>query len=145
MPALRGQLPQPPGQTFVVFEGPFNLEVSPTRATLEWHRETLVWEKQATPVPELTVEKSTFSRLETAPRLEVLIGNNSLGRVTNIDLTALIYDAGGSVFAAAKTFLTAVSSGEAGEAIFTWPRSFAAEPVRVEIVTRVLPDQSYLK
>lgn len=143
--SIEGDTYIPPGGTFVVFEGPFTLSAKPTRAIITWHKDSLIWEKRSTPVPELTIEKSTITRLEPTPRLEVLVGNPTLNAVSNIDLTALIYDVAGNIFAASKTIIPNLDSGDASQAIFTWPKAFATNPVQVQIVTRVFPDSSYIR
>jgi hypothetical protein len=131
---------------FAVFEGPFTLGdgVAPVRATLEWEQ-ALIWEKNTVPVPALTVGDKTFSRASSSPRLEVRVENPTLEIIGNIDLTALLYDASGNVFAASKTFVDELPAGGSAQAIFTWPRPLVAEAAVVEILTRILPDRSYLR
>ncbi len=137
----------PAGQTFVIFEGPFTLEegVTPLRATLEWDHASLNWQKPLAATPKIDVGQSLFSRMETSPRLEVTVTNTTLAPVANLDLTALIYDAGGTIFAASKTLVPALGAGQQTQAIFTWPRPLPMAPVEVEVVTRVFPDSSYVR
>ncbi len=137
----------PAGEAFAIFEGPFVLEadILPARATLEWSRASLVWEKVALPAVELSIGQSTFSRLETAPRLEATVANGTRRDAANIDLTALIYDAGGTIFAASKTLIPTLGPGQQTQAIFTWPQPFPTSPVEVEVLMRIFPDSTYVR
>lgn len=145
--SLEGEIYVPKGSTFALFEGPFAAEDSgvPVRAMLEWDQSSLIWEKDPRPLPQLTVGGTAFSRLESSPRLEAVVGNPSLAPVGNIDLTALLFDASGNIMAASKTFLDALNAGEERQAIFTWPRPFGATPVEIEVITVILPDSGFLR
>jgi hypothetical protein len=145
--SIEGEAYIPPGARLALFEGPFLLEeeLVPTRAILEWDEATLVWEKTARVTPELTVKTTNISRLNSAPRLEAVIGNPDLGRVYNVDLTAILYDESGNIFAAAKTFISEIPSVGESPAVFTWPTPLVGQPVEVEVLTRVYPDPSYLR
>src|SRR3989344_4615263 len=137
----------PKGSDFVIFEGPFVLEagVVPVRATLEWKEETLVWNKNSADALALVAAGPAFSRLETSPRLGAVIKNVSLESASNIDLSALVYDADGNIFAASKSFIDLLQPGAESRAIFTWPKAFDREPARTEIIIRVFPDRSFVR
>ncbi|MBX4206306.1 hypothetical protein KW784_00720 [Candidatus Parcubacteria bacterium] len=138
---IQGEVYVPKGATLALFQGPFTLDAGgvPVRAILEWDQNSLVWEKDAAKVPELNVGKTAFSRLESSPRLEAVIGNPTLDAVANVDLTALLFDGQGNIVAASKTFIDALGPGEEKQAIFTWPRPFATLPVEIQIIATVLP------
>ncbi|OGI92612.1 hypothetical protein A2933_00580 [Candidatus Nomurabacteria bacterium RIFCSPLOWO2_01_FULL_46_18] len=144
---FEGEVYVPRGDTSVVFDGPFVLEagVVPVRATLGWKEPTIVWNQNSLSSPELRVVEPVFSRLETSPRLEATVENPTLGSVSNIDLTVLVSDTSGNIFAASRTFVDELRPGERNKVIFTWPRSFEQEPVGIEILIRVLPDRSYIR
>ena len=139
---LEGETFVPKGTTFALFVPPFTIEDGsvPMRATLEWKRETLVWQKNTAPVPELLVKNNILSRQDTTPRLTALVKNLSLEAVSNIDLVALISDAEGNVFAASKTIVDRLQAGEETQIIFTWPRPFVAEAVGIDVYIRILPE-----
>ena len=134
----------PAAGTFAIFEGPFVAQGIPTRATLTW-QEPLAWEKVTILPPQLSVQQSPFDRLATSPRLIVQVVNPALRDVSNVDLTALVYDADGTVFAASKTFVNTIPASSMAQAIFTWPVPFTKTPVKVDVLTRILPDQTYLR
>lgn len=144
---LEGSTFIPKGETFAIFEGPFNLEagVVPTRAVLEWQKEGLVWRKNTEVKPELLVKDAIVSRATSTPRLTAVVENLSLGSVSNIDLIALISDEEGNIFAASKTFVDTLAVGEESPVVFTWPRPFSSRVAGVLILTRIFPDPSFIR
>lgn len=144
---IEGETFVPKGETFAIFEGPFNLEegVTPTRATFEWKDESLVWQKNTLEVPELLVKDFILSRETTNPRLDANIENTSLENVSNIDLVVLISNETGSIFAASKTFIDTLPAGEKAPIVFTWPRPFGDKVLDVDIIIRILPDRSFIR
>ncbi len=137
----------PKGTTFAVFEGPFILEegIIPTRATFEWKEGGLVWQRNTTQIPKIKATDIRFSREDTNPRLDALIENTSLENVHNIDLVALISNETGSIFAASKTFVDMLSSGEKVSVVFTWPKPFDKKIFTTNIIIRILPDRSFIQ
>lgn len=136
----------PRSSTFVIFQGPFDMgEVVPTRATLEWRPETLVWKRNEDPKPNISVRNVELSGEETQPRVTALLVNSSLERVSNVELVALISDQRGNIIASTKTIVETVDRGESVPVIFTWPRPFGSENVSIEVVLRVFPDVSFVR
>ncbi len=134
----------PKGAKLALFEGPFTiLDQVPNRAVVEWQQESLAWQKSERTMPELTVKDIVLSKVESAPRLEAVVENLTLESATNIDLVALITNEEGSVFAASKTYVDALSPGEEAPIIFTWPRPFTSAVYNVEIITRIFPDSTF--
>ena len=137
----------PRGQDFAIFEGPFTLPetVSASHATLEWHKESLVWRKNIEAEPEMRVKDKLLTKTDTSPRLEARVENLSLEDVSNLDVVALIYDENGNIFAASKTFINRLPSGESAPIIFSWPRPFQNVAIGVEVLVRIFPDSSFIK
>lgn len=144
---IEGSAFVPKGAEFALFEGPFNLEASiaPARATLEWEAETLSWQKNLSPEPEIEVSDTKLLNASTTPRLEATVGNLSLNTVSNLDFVALISDAEGNLFAASKTFIDTLTPGARDSIVFTWPRAFAKPAAQIRIIKRVFPDRSFIR
>ena len=144
---IEGETYVPKGKTFVIFEGPFNLEegVTPTRVAFEWKRESFVWRKNVIEAPEIVVRDMNLSREDTSPRLNANIENISLENVSNIDLVALIYDETGNIFAASKTFIDVLPMRGSVPVVFTWPNQFDREVLNVDVIIRIFPDGSFIK
>jgi hypothetical protein len=111
--------------SFVIFEGPIDFGLKkPIRATLEWDRESLVWQKQTQPENELVVKNQQLIREATSPRVDAFLVNNSLERVDNVELSVVVSEEGGNIMAASKTFVEEVPGGGLVPIVFTWPAAF---------------------
>lgn len=123
---IEGETFVPKGVSFAIFEGPFSLVEgsTPTRGTFEWKEESLVWQKNISETPKLTIKDLDLSRENTRPRLDANIENLSLENVSNIDLIATISDEAGNIYAASKTFVETLSAGASAPIVFIWPKPF---------------------
>jgi len=144
---IEGEAYIPKGASFTIFEGPFTLDenVLPIKATLEWRDESLVWQANNSNVPEIVVVSKTLSKEDSRPRIDAVIKNNSLETVSNIDLTTLVYDKDGNIFAASKTFVDSLAPGATAPIVFTWPRAFTYDALNTEIQVRLFPDKSFIR
>ena len=144
---IEGETYVPKSTTFAVFEGPFSIEtgIVPTRATFEWIQESIVWQRNTLKTPELVVTSFNISRESISPRLDANIENISLENISNIDLVALISDDTNNIFAASKTFINTLPTGERVPVVFTWPRPFDRKVLDVNIIIRVFPDRSFIR
>ena len=136
---IKGEIYVPPNSRFAIFEGPFILDSTPTRAILEWHEDTLSWQKSKANSP-IEVKSSSFTRI-LPTRLQVRIVNTSLNSISNIDLIALISDKEGNLFAASKTLVDKISSKGEAVALFSWQQPFPTEPASIEILIKLLPSR----
>lgn len=136
----------PKGKVFAVFEGPFNIDGNvPTRATLEWDESSLSWQSYNDSAPQIEIVDLNLSSRDTRPRIDANVRNTSLERISNIDLTVLVSNSQGNIFAASKTFVNSLSSGEEAPIVFTWPQPFQEEVSSTEVIVRILPDRSLLR
>ena len=136
----------PRDSLFGLFEGPFKIEdARPVRSTFEWKQETLKWEKDLSTSPDLQIENSILSNTGVSPRLEASIKNNSLQRIINIEAVALVMDANSNIIGASKTFIESLEATKDEPLVFTWPAPFMGTSTSVEIIPRILPDQSYIR
>lgn len=144
---IEGETFVPKGARFAIFEGPFNLEAGlvPVRAILEWQNPGQAFQKNPAVVPELIIKNQVLSREDIGPRVNAVVENPTLQSVSNIDLIALVYDEGGNVFAASKTFIDVLGAGEEADVVFAWPKPFEKQAAEVEIIQRIFPDRSFLR
>ncbi|MEK7461933.1 MAG: vWA domain-containing protein, partial [Patescibacteria group bacterium] len=131
----------PNTNTFIVFEGPIDLEDRQLdRATLEWHTDTFVWQKNTQTVRNVETRSILLTREDTKPRVGALLVNDSLNEVSNIELTALVSGDDGNLIAAAKTFVEKLASGYSVPITFNWSEPFkikenvCGHPVDVALV-----------
>ncbi len=143
---IEGEVFVPKNGIFAVFEKPFLLEnESPNKAVFSWKKESLVWQKNNVSLPNISVRTKNLTKPESAPRLDVQVLNNSLETIYNIELIVLLSDTEGNIFAASKTFLDSLSSGSLAPAVFTWPTPFEKQATLIDVISRVLPDRSFIR
>jgi hypothetical protein len=134
------------GKTFItpngripIFEGGIRTgERVPKRAFFEF-AEVPLWEPLSPKAASLTLTPSAI-RLENAsstPRLSVIIGNKGIYTLSNVEVTAVLYDEGDNAFAVSRTIIDSLPKGGSAEASFTWLTPFAHAPARIEVVPRV--------
>jgi len=142
---IQGQTFIPKNASFGIFQGPFEFaQDRPVRATFIWEEESLIWEKNTDPVPNLNIKDSFLSNTDKSPRLEANVYNASLSKVSNIELVALVFDLNGNIVAALKTFVDVLAPGEMTPIVFSWLRPFIGQGFTVEIIPRILPDKSFI-
>lgn len=134
----------PKNSSFAIFEGPITVNgIAPTHATFVWGN--LAWQKDTSATPALAVKSIVLSRAQTAPRIDASLENSSLNTVSNIELTALIFDQNKNIIAASKTVVDSLEAGQSAPLVFTWPTAFSSATTTIEILPRVFPDTSYLQ
>lgn len=144
---VEGETFVPQGRTFAIFEGPFtaNGTAMPLRATIEWQEASLIWKKNDSVLPNLRISNKSLSREDSSPRLDAVVENTSLARISNIDVVALVYNEKGSIFAASKTFIDSMPAGGSAPIVFIWPQAFREKAINIEIIPRILPDRSFIR
>jgi hypothetical protein len=114
----------PSGATFAVFESDIvSKERAPVRATFSFEG-NLVWTRNVLPKPAISVVNKALTKAETTPRVDALVTNNSLDRVQNIELIAIISDGSGNAIGSSRTFIETLEGGETHPIVFTWPQPF---------------------
>lgn len=135
----------PKSSKFAIFIGPLTFgESTPYRVVFEWDQNTLVWNKNTNEVPLLTVENKALDTRTIEPRLTAELRNQSLQKVSNVELTALISDASGNIIGTSKTLVDSIDKGSSEPLIFTWPAPFEKTPTSVEVLIKILPDKSFI-
>lgn len=80
------------------------------------------------PSPVVT-KNQTLINVDTKPRFDaVLVNTDPVNEVTNLSLSAIIYDAYRNPVAVSKTFVDSISKGSEQNIFFTWPSRFANTP-----------------
>ena len=115
----------PKNRTVGIFEGSIAIENGNTlrRAVFELG-DDMVWTKNNQPAPAVHISHSPILRIESAPRVEASVKNNSLKDLQNIELIVAIFDGSDNVVAASRTFLEILKKNESRNVFFTWPRPF---------------------
>ena len=127
----------PPSGNFAVFEPGIDIGNSiPVYTTFEF-TETPVWlQVSQDKIDQLKVFVSNIQLQgeTTSPRLSASIKNNSLFTIPDVDIVAILYDAGGNAVSASRTYLSQLAPLQNADINFTWPQAFSSVVVAKEII-----------
>jgi Mg-chelatase subunit ChlD len=115
----------PKSKTVGVFEGSIAIPESarPKRAVFELGS-GIIWKKNEAPAPNIAITNSPILKLESSPRVEANVKNNSTEELKNIELVVAIFDGADNVIAASRTFVDSLKKNENTDIFFTWPKPF---------------------
>lgn len=142
---IEGRTFVPKSGTFSIFDGPFILSEAPTKSLFEWKNGSLVWQKDIMPVPEVVISEKELTEEGGLPRLNMVISNLSLERVSHIELTALLSSEDGNIISASKTLVDVILPGQSVPAVITWPEPLLSEVASTDVLIRILPDIGFIR
>lgn len=136
------------GQTFIgpigkflIFEPSIDVGNRPVAKTLFAFTASPQWitiDKRASTFP-LFVRDVKLSDSSTSPKIEAQIANDSIYKVSDLNVVALIYDKDGNVITTSKTYLESVDKNSSQTVFFTWPQSFGVDVSRIEVFPDLNP------
>lgn len=123
---------------FVVFEGGLDTgQRIPIKAIMEL-RTPLVWSRVDPNKSKPPVNQQDLQLTEgQSPKLTATILNNSIIDLTNMIITAVIYDEDNNAIAVSQTFINYLKKGAVSDIAFTWPKPFAVTHPTIEIYPRI--------
>ena len=115
----------PKNKTVGVFEGSIEIKdnIRPRRAVFEIG-ENIVWQKNNKKGEDIDITHSPLLRLDSIPRVEANVKNNSTEEIKNIELVIAIFDGNDNAIAASRTFVESLKKNEETDIFFTWPKPF---------------------
>ncbi len=115
----------PKNKTVGIFEGSIIVkgDSRPRRAVFELGS-GIVWNKNQKRGDDITVTHSSLLRLDSAPRVEASVKNNTTEEIKKIELIASIFDGSDNIIAASRTFIETLKKNEIQDVFFTWPQPF---------------------
>jgi hypothetical protein len=130
----------PPNNNFVIFEDNINLhDKTPFRTKIEFTNGA-VWQKMESQELNITAVSKQLIDVQTKPRLFVTLKNSTLKTIENIESVAILYDENNNAVAFSKTKVDSIDKDSTKEIVFTWPESFEQGIVRIDVVSKVLPN-----
>lgn len=130
-----------PNGKIAVFEGGIKTGERIPKRTFFEIAETPVWEKVSSKATSFSIGtrniRSMDDNPEGKPYLLVDIFNKSIYNLSNIEVTALLYDENENVFAASRTYIDDLKKDATQEVIFTWLSKFDKKATRIEIIPRI--------
>lgn len=136
-----GRVPIFPGKVFPIFESRIDTgNRVPVRTFFSFLNE-FQWEKMEDPTIGLSVLNQRITKLQTTPRVDAAIRNNTTQEKEDIVVVATLFDAADNAIASSRTLVERLAPSEQAEIAFTWPRAFATPVSRVDIVPLALPSR----
>ncbi len=133
---VSGTLDLPPGATVPVFisgvvsgnQRVANVFLDIATSSPKWF--VLSPDPRIVPLVSDTKPSGTVS----APRIETVLTNQSVTRLTNVEVVVIVRDAQGIVIAASKTIVSVIPAQGQATATFTWNNAFSGVPASIEVV-----------
>lgn len=123
-----------PSAATVLYAPSLVSEKVPARATVTLSLAS--WEYQQ-PEQVGVVSAGFTTTFDPVPSLAVKLRNQTYVESVPVEVTALLLDAAGNVYALSRTIRGSIAGGATDEAVFTWPRNaFTEAPARVEVLVR---------
>jgi len=127
----------PPGGNFAIFEPGIDIGNSiPVYTTFEFTETPLWLQVSQKKIDQLKVLISNIqlSQENMLPRLSATIKNNSLFTIPNVNVIAILYDAGRNVISTSRTYFDQLTPLQNADINFTWPEPFSGTVVSKEII-----------
>lgn len=123
---------------FVIFEGGLDTgKRIPIKAILEF-KNPITWSRvdPKKGKPSIVIQNPDLIEGQI-PRLSAEIINNSIFDLTDMIITAVIYDEDNNAIGVSQTFINSLKKSTTDELSFTWPKPFAVSKPTIEIYPRV--------
>ena len=134
-----GRTPMFPGKVFPIFESQIDTGNRIPVRTFFTFVSDFTWEKIEDPTIGLEVISERVSNLETSPRVDAKVRNNTIYAKEDIVLVATLFDQTGNAFASSRTIVDRIEPDTELPIAFTWPLPFTADVARVDIVPLAVP------
>jgi hypothetical protein len=130
----------PPNNNFVIFEDNINLsDKIPARTELNFIGNP-VWQKMSGKELDVTAISKELVNEDTRPKLSVTMKNNTLNPIQNIEAIAILYDENNNAITFSKTQIDSIDADGTTDIVFTWPEKLTAKVVRIDVVSKILPN-----
>ncbi len=130
----------PPNNNFVIFDDNINLnDKVPARTEFEFTGNP-VWQKMDSKESDITAISKNLTNEDTKPKLLVTMSNTTIKPIENIEAIAILYDENNNAIAFSRTKIDSIDADGTTDIVFTWPEKFEQKVVRIDIVSKVLPN-----
>ena len=125
----------PPHKTIPIFEGGLKTGIRvPAKLAFQFDQPPS-WQRSDNFIePPLQITNENFNMATGSARLDADLLNQNPDDFKNITVIALLYDDQSNVFAGSQTVVDTLNRRSSVHLVFTWPRVFAQNPYRVEII-----------
>ncbi len=123
---------------FIIFESGLDAgKRTPIKAIIEF-KNPIVWSRvdPKKSKPPIVLQGKQLVRGQI-PRLSAEVINDSIFDLTDMVITAVVYDEDNNAIAVSQTFINYLKRGSTGNISFTWPKPFAMNQLITDIYPRV--------
>lgn len=116
-----------PGSAFVLFEPQVSISGSPDNVDVVFNPDDAThWLKASTALSIVTTKNQNLKNADSSPRFDATLVNTDLQNpVSNLTLSAVVYDALRHPVALSRTYVDNIPMGETQDIFFTWPNRFS--------------------
>lgn len=98
------------------------------------------WVRAGNPAAALLTSNTKVTADSATPTIAVDVRNTDVSARKQVAIVAVVFDSLGNAFAASRTLIPELAGDEEKHIVFTWPDSFAANPVRTDIIPVMVPE-----
>jgi len=126
------------GGPSVIFEPAVDMKgFAPYRTTFRFTEEQVFYkENQNVSKIFIATEDKKLSDLDTSPKLQVVLSNESGFDLDNLEVAAILYNTKGNTIGFSKSFVESFPKNKKHKVFFTWLKPFGAEVTKIEILSR---------
>lgn len=128
-----------PDNKWVVFEGNVSTgERTPRHAFIDFP-DDISWlrtDLQTVDIPDISVRDQLYAEVGGMPRVTATLVNKSPFPVENIEVVAVLSDAGGTAIGLSRTIVSRLEKYASVDLVFTWRESFSVPPVKIDVIPR---------
>lgn len=126
-------------EKFAIFESGIKTgKRIPQRVFFEFDPE-LSWEKTSVKPLNISTKDKVMADIDSKPRLNVTMVNESFSAFKNLDVVAVLYDINDNAISVSSTNISSLDKNSSKEVSFTWKEPFSVNPSRIEIISRTNP------
>lgn len=117
-----------PREKFLVFDSGVRTDGrAPASVEFAFEKEPVWIKMEAKPLP-ITVKNKKLLNMETSPRLNATLFNDSIDNVFDADVIAVVYNTAGDPIAVSSTYEKMLAKRSSQDVFFTWPFPFPTKP-----------------
>lgn len=129
-------------EKFAIFESSIKTgKRIPQKVFFEFDPE-MSWEKIDSKQLAISTKNKSVGEIDSSPRLNATIVNESFSGIKNLDLIAILYDINDNAISASFTNLSFLDKNSSKDVSFTWKEPFSVNPSRIDIIPRTNPFDS---
>ena len=117
-----------PRDKFIIFESSILSESKKVDKVIFEFAQELAWVKMDKESPVVVVKNKRLTKIESSPRLNATLLNNSIDDFVGVDISAVIYGNDGNPIAVSSTYEDRIPKGGGKDIFFTWPLPIATKP-----------------